>query len=244
MEVRKAIEKAKNLIDHDMVYNCTRNYRNFEEFIPGYFITNENINSYMSLVSYNDKYTALTVLSGGDYVFSLLSKGISKIDAFDLNELQNYLALGLKRAMILKYNYSDFIEILFKLCSRKMTLEELSTTIFELLPFMDGDYQLFWKSIIDYNFKVQKQKGKCSKIDLMAIFSYPARDFETKIKKKDLKKLPYLKSKRNYDYLRNLLGNANITYQNINAKDLGTIYAGNTYDFIFLSNILDYFKNY
>ena len=94
--------KTKELIENYIKYHNAFSNR-------VYSYTNENIKSYLNNFDFNDKNSALSVLSSGDYVFNLIHNGITSIDAFDSNYLTEFYSLGIKKAMILKYDYKDFL---------------------------------------------------------------------------------------------------------------------------------------
>ena len=80
---------------------CYRGFRNL------YFQSNENIDYYLNMIDLGNRENALTVAGSGDHIFNLVANGITEVDSFDINYLTEYLALGLKKAMIVKYSYYD-----------------------------------------------------------------------------------------------------------------------------------------
>ena len=58
------------------------------------------------------KNNGLTVLGSGVYAFSLITNGVMNVDTFDINRLIEFYALGLNRAMILKYSYQECLDIM------------------------------------------------------------------------------------------------------------------------------------
>ena len=147
-----AINVAKSMMDTSAMcrYNVRSNYSCYDYF---YSFTNENINAYTELID-NNPQSALTVLASGDQPYNLITKGILDIDTFDINLMTEFYALGLKRAMILKYNHDEFINIVLKIMRYQFTIEEEIEFIIDLLPYMDTEYRLFWKTIVDYFIKL------------------------------------------------------------------------------------------
>lgn len=233
-DVGSAINEAKFLIDVQLENGTPYHSLSFDGYQKGYLLTNENIKAYLDLVSFDGKDKALTVLLSGDHMMSLISKGITNIDTFDINGMQPYLALGLKRAMVLKYSYLEFLEVNNKLNNAFTSIEEITSIIIDLLPFMEIKHASFWKKIIDYNYQVQK--GRKEQVNPIVLL--------TKANESITKQYPYsvsfLESEEQYNALKNSLKNANVNFKAINASNLTKEFPSK-YDFILLSNILDYF---
>ena len=104
-----AINGAKSILSKRFDDYFTSDIIKHTKYSTLYFWTNENINAYLSLFPMEMYENALSVLSSGDHIFNLIQRGILDIDTFDSNLLTKYYALGLKKAMILKYSYKDFI---------------------------------------------------------------------------------------------------------------------------------------
>jgi len=234
--MEKCIEGAKKLIQQQVEWNeiCFFGER-FSKYQKAYYSTNENIREYLDLVDFDGKSNALSVLASGDQIFNLITKGIINIDTFDTNLLTEYFALGLKRAMILKYSYYEYIKLIQFICSNHVTIIELTEFIIGLFPYMDKKSIVFWRQIIEYNYKLQKQAG--TDLNLMQMFY-----IETGFFKGVFYNNNYLYNEENYKLLRERLGHANITFKNANALNLSEEFHCQ-YDFILLSNILDYAFN-
>lgn len=102
------LEETKKLIERqvkDGFYFDLIDYKSICQ--PVYLWTNENVRGYQNL--FEGKKNVLSVLSSGDQIFNMLLKGVIKIDTFDNNGLTEYFTLGLKKAMILKYSYEEFL---------------------------------------------------------------------------------------------------------------------------------------
>ena len=229
--MEKCIEETKKLID-TQVNNGKISVTGhaFSGYQKVYFSTNENINAYLKLVNFSKKNNALSVLASGDHTFNLITKGILEIDTFDTNKLTEYYVLGLKRALIIKHDYKTYNDILSLLTNPETSNEVISSIIYDLLPLMDYKYRIFWNEIVDYNNKLQKNNDiKLNLIELLFINIEDVMTYNN-----------YLMCEENYNKLKDNLKNSNITFNNVNAADLSKTY-NDKYDFILLSNILDYF---
>ena len=155
-----AIEKTKEYIKKQVkIDRVSLINEPFSKYQKVYLSTNENIKEYLDLVSFKNKTNALTVLASGDHAFNLITKGILNIDTFDTNILTTYYVFGLKYAMILKYSYKEYLNILSILTNKQTNLELITTIIKDLLPYMDLKYRNYWNEIIDYNYNIQKDKS-------------------------------------------------------------------------------------
>lgn len=199
-----------------------------------YYSTNENINGYMSLFDLCNK-DILTVMASGDHPFNACFYKASSIDTFDTNVLTKFYALGIKRSAILAFNYYEYLKFYKRIVSNNLSLEELNSLISKLYPYMDTIDKIFWKNIIDYNNSLQK--NNVNPINLFRMLLINITQINEEIRKNS-----YLLNKDNYNILRNRLSNLNINFYNIECLDLPNILK-NKYDYIFLSNIADYFYN-
>ena len=198
-----------------------------------YLWTNENIDAYLNIVDISSKENALSVLASGDQTFNLITKGIMNIDTFDTNKLTEYFALGLKRALILKYSYKDFLRIINILNSGNFYHYEIINDIIKgLFPYMETNHKYYWQKLIDYDFNFRKETGY--NYGLLELFSM--REWPVFIKEYNT----YLLNEENYNLLRSRIAKANITFKCANANKLDTKFK-DKYDLILLSNILDYF---
>lgn len=230
-----AISSAKNILRRQIIrgeiFDDRFPYIKHSKF---HLTTNENIGAYLKTLSKDSK-SALSILSSGDHVFNLIHKGILSIDAFDSNRLTEYYALGVKRAMIEKYDYEEFIITLQKFYSQETSLTEITEILSGLLNYMDEPYRGFWRKLIEYNYK--KQKNSDHPLNIMLMLSTESYFLS---REQIIRRNEYLKSKEDYENLRNLLGKANINFKSTDACYLEKAFNG-MYDTILLSNILDYF---
>ena len=220
------LEKTKELIENYIKYHNAFSNR-------VYSYTNENIKSYLNNFDFNNKNSALSVLSSGDHVFNLIHNGITSIDAFDSNYLTEFYSLGIKKAMILKYDYKDFLHKYLDLLLGYYSVYKESIFIEKLLPYMDNRYAMFWNDLVKFNYDLQSNNS-----DKRLLIS----DIVTKkFIMKDRIKLynNYLSSNENYEILKDNLLNSKINFSCLDILDISNKF-NNKYDFILLSNIFDY----
>ncbi len=204
----------------------------FSKYQRVYLSTNENIKEYLNLVSFKNKNNALSVLGSGDHLLNLITKGISDIDTFDTNLLTTYYVFGIKYAMILKYSYKEYLNI-YKKFIGITSLEELSDIINGLLPYMANIYRTYWKNINDFNYNIQKNKP--NHLNLFRLLFINLDDLDKIVSFNN-----YLTDEEHYNILRSKITKANVSFKNANAVSLDNEFY-KKYDFILLSNILDYF---
>lgn len=247
INLQNAIIGAKAIIDEYIknaniarIENKTVNsfvYKNDHNgYQQAYFATNENIGSYLCIYDISNKSNALTVTSSGDHTFNLITEGILNIDTFDVNMLTEYLALGLKRAMIVKYNFKDYIHTLKILLNESTPILEITDILSGLLPYMDKEHRIFLSEILNYNFKMQQQYALNKNI--IDILFIGTRKIE-----KIMFNNNYLLNEEQYNKLRNNIGKANISFTYADANNLGHTFKGKEYDLVLLSNILGYFNS-
>lgn len=229
--MEKAILGAKQLIETQVKGLQTgADFFKFRECGKNYFWTNENISAYLNYVDFKDKTNALSVLASGDQTFNLITNGIMDIDTFDINALSEYIALGLKRAAILKFDYDSFKNFMYMIEEGEMSLDMLTDMIKILLPYMEKEHKFFWNQILDYNYKLQKECNTNFNLINLLCHHQTCIDYYNN----------YL-SRENYDILKSRLSSANVSFKCVNALHLSSEF-NRMYDFILLSNILDYFS--
>ena len=234
--LHEALLKSEKLIKNDPSLKA------FSEIYPW---TNENVSAYLSLpiVDINSKNNALSVLAGGDHLFNLIINGIKEIDTFDINEITKYYALGLKRAMILKYDFDKFKVEMNRLWNANG--EELYEIIRQLYINMDQEYKSFWQALIEFDYKYKKDNpSKNNFIHALATvgsLELPGMHI-THNGEYDEKFL----TKENYKKLRELLPNITINFERCNAFELYKYFKrySKQYDLILLSNIFNYYWYY
>ena len=234
--LHEAIAKSKRLIESDS------SLQPFSEIYPW---TNENISAYLNLpsVDINSKHNALSVLSGGDHLFNLIISGIKEIDTFDINEITKYYSLGLKRAMILKYEYDKFKSEMSRLWNANG--DELYELIRQSYTDMDQEYKAFWEALIEFDNKYKKNNpSKYNFIHALSTIgdiNIPGMHVTHSGEYDD-----NFLTEENYNILRTLLPSATINFERCNAFELYSRFKrfSKQYDLILLSNIFDYFWYY
>ncbi len=211
------------------------NYFNilFSKYRQVYLKTNENIEDYLKIVDFSQIKKALTVLSSGDHPFNLAFNGVKEIETFDTNLMTEHYALGLKRAMIEKLSYDEFVFTMAKFYNPNTSLEEITTIILDLLPFMEMKSRIFWQKLAEFNYKAQKNCEKPLNLMLMLAIDTHTLNGEDLIKGNS-----YLANEDNYNKLKSIIGKININFQRNNAIKLAKNY-NDKFDLILLSNILD-----
>lgn len=231
----EAINETKKMIDNYLEGKKRFRKNTFYFYDKVYATTTENIEGYLSLVDFQGKSDALTILASGDQTFSLASKGIKNITTFDINNLTKYYALGLKRAAIDAFGYHEFLDYFKKLFDLNISLDELNDRVKYLLKYMDYEYKTYWENVIDYNY--QRQKYLLEKTNLFKILLLSTAHGISRFKNS------YLKTEEDYNYLRGVIGNINISFDALDFFEVPYIYE-REYDFILLSNIADYMESY
>ena len=113
--------------------------------------------------------------------------------------------------------------------------EELYELIRGLYPFMEERHRYFWQELVEYDWNLRKN-GEGYKNLLLSLthasrsVCYLAED------------VPYLMSEDYYEEARKKLLSANITFKPSNASQLDQTFKG-PYDFIYLSNVLDFLQD-
>ena len=220
---------------------------NFDEFSRVYPFTNECIFKQLGFVNLDINTRALTILSSGDHPFNLVCKGVMNIDTFDLNRLTDFYALGLKRSLIINRDYQEFLDFVEAMKHQKSLKylsgieckrnnEYIKQTIYDLTSSMDTTYRDFWRGVLDYFTYLESRDKDGDCIELFERITRGREDDITVVKENNnYASTPYM-----YNKLRRNLGNANIRYVPTSIFDLREAFKYKKYDFIALSNTLDY----
>ena len=225
--------------------NYSRHHYYFTDFDKVYPFTNEYITGYLDYVNFTGKSSALSVLSSGDHPFSLITNGITDIDTFDINGLTEFYSLGLKRAMIMKYSYSDFLKIA-ELFNYQMGFifspgntgrfdpneDIIKQLVSDLSKDMDEKYRTFWRKVVNSSDSLCKDK---SVFVLNSIANGACKGLTYNI--------DYLKNEASYNLLRSRLPKANISFTQADISSVPEIFKDGKYDVVLFSNILDYAVN-
>ncbi len=233
--MKEAVKGAKALIEKQVMYGKAYMFGvPFSEYQRVYTVTNENIKGYMSKFDFKGKSSALSVMGSGDHAFNAIYYGISRVDTFDTNKLTEYFVLGIKRSAILRFNYQEYLEFINKILDDHITIEELTELIASLFPYMEKHHRLFWQNILEHNYELQKN-SPCP-LNLMKMLLIPTK-LDIKLGNS------YLQDEESFNRLKINLTQANITFQACNAFNLDTKFK-DMYDFLFLSNIPDYYASF
>lgn len=225
-----AKEMIENQVNQKKIMNI---FEPFSKYSKGYLWTNENIKEYINKKYISEYNSALSVTASGDHLFNLILNNVLNIDTFDTNTLTEYNVLGLKKALIEKFKYNDFLTICELIANNMLTLEETTYLIKDLLPLMDKKYRKYWQNISEYNYQLQKNNDEC--LDLFAMLFINITE-----KNKFIRRNSYLMGKDNYDIFKENMMRANINFYCTNAINILDTFPNQKYDVILLSNILDY----
>lgn len=225
-----AKEMIKNQVNQKRITNV---FEPFSKYSKGYLWTNENIKEYINKKYISEYNSALSVTASGDHLFNLILNNVLNIDTFDTNTLTEYNVLGLKKALIEKFKYNDFLTICELIANNMLTLEETTYLIKDLLPLMDKKYRKYWQNISEYNYQLQKNNDEY--LDLFAMLFININE-----KNNFIRRNSYLMGKDNYDKFKENMMRANINFYCTNAINILDTFPNQKYDVILLSNILDY----
>ena len=138
----KQIEKAQNIItrdgmDTDVYYDkpyllTTRNQRYLDTTLP------------------NGADSAFTILSAGDTIFELVSRGVNHIVTVDVNDLQP-LVFKLRKAAIMTLKPSQFEQFLIDSKGYRFMAQDVYKDVREAFDKSDESTINFWDNIIDIN---------------------------------------------------------------------------------------------
>lgn len=225
-----AKEMIENQVNQKRITNV---FEPFSKYSKGYLWTNENIKEYINKKYISEYNSALSVTASGDHLFNLILHNVLNIDTFDTNTLTEYNVLGLKKALIEKFKYNDFLTICELIANNMLTLEETTYLIKDLLPLMDKKYRKYWQKISEYNYQLQKNNDEY--LDLFAMLFININE-----KNNFIRRNSYLMGKDNYDKFKENMMRANINFYCTNAINILDTFPNQKYDVILLSNILDY----
>lgn len=138
----KQIKKAQNIIikdstDSDVYYDkpyllTTRNQRYLDTTLP------QEVDS------------AFTILSAGDTIFELVSRGVNKIVTVDINDLQ-LLVFKLRKAAIMTLKPSQFEQFLINSKGYRFMSKDMYKVVREAFDKKDEPTINFWDNIIEIN---------------------------------------------------------------------------------------------
>jgi len=192
----------------------------FHEYSFIYKKTNEQLEYVTQYFKNKDK--ILCVIGSGDQILNSMIFKPSLIVGFDIS-VYPHLFLKLKMAAIRSLSRDEFVDFFF---GTIYTYEEdLYDDIFyyKIYPFLDDEAKNFWTYLFEYN-------------DWYDIYNSMLFSTETVIPRRALEQNLYL-DLNNYNKLKYLIPKINIEYI---IGDIFDMEIKNTYDLIYLSNIIQY----
>lgn len=191
-----------------------------ESFI--YKKTNEKLNEFIDLLLNKDK--VLSVIGSGDQILNTLLTKPSKIDAFDISVFPKFF-LKLKIASIKSLSRDEYIKFFFS--TTETFLDEYYDDLYfdKIRKELDIEAEDFWTYLFQYN-------------DWYDIYNSTLFSSESVFEEQAIIQNKYLDNDEYYK-LRDILQNVQINYIESNLLDLKI---NDTYDLIYLSNILEYVK--
>lgn len=191
-----------------------------ESFI--YKKTNEKLNEFIDLLLNKDK--VLSVIGSGDQILNTLLTKPSKIDAFDISAFPKFF-LKLKIASIKSLSRDEYIKFFFS--TTETFLDEYYDDLYfdKIRKELDDEAEDFWTYLFQYN-------------DWYDIYNSTLFSSESVFEEQAIIQNKYLDNNEYYK-LRDILQNVQINYIESNLVDLKI---NDTYDLIYLSNILEYVK--
>lgn len=191
-----------------------------ESFI--YKKTNEKLNEFIDLLLNKDK--VLSVIGSGDQILNTLLTKPSKIDAFDISVFPKFF-LKLKIASIKSLSRGEYIKFFFS--TTETFLDEYYDDLYfdKIRKELDIEAEDFWTYLFQYN-------------DWYDIYNSTLFSSESVFEEQAIIQNKYLDNDEYY-HLRDILQSVQINYIESNLLDLKI---NDTYDLIYLSNILEYVK--
>lgn len=192
----------------------------FQDNAPVYLFSNENIADQLRVLGDFNGARVLSVGASGDHAFGAYLAGAAHVDTFDINSLQRAV-IDLKTVMVQHVSYENFMDFFFdeRQFFNTRILSQIQSKIPNNVQRMLQDYQLRGKNLFKY------EAGQNS--------AYSTKN------------IPYLKNKKSYMQLRDVLPRR-VPFYHCDMRDIKTPFAdvtgmvGGRYDVILLSNIYDY----
>ena len=218
------LEQRENDINKALDIYLKRGVKLHDEYSYAYANTNENLSEIWTRFKFDDNVKALSVLASGDQIFDMILKGLRNVATFDCNRIAEYFTLGIKKTAIECLDYYQFIEM-FDYFTYGFNYE-MEKYVISCAP---SEYKKFWEEL----FYILKQKGRPA----VSVFEFTEGDIREVLLNN---RCNYLMSNNNFKKLQENLKNADITFNYDNIKNISKNYG--KYDFIYISNIMDYFK--
>ncbi|MBQ9834445.1 MAG: DUF3419 family protein [Bacilli bacterium] len=218
-------QREKDIIEATNMY-LYKTSKLHDAYSYAYRFTNENVDSIWSLFEFSANVKLLSVLSSGDQLFDMVLNGIKNADTFDCNRIAEYYTLGFKKVAIETLNYYQFLD-LFNYEKRSRKKSKMENYVISCAP---EEYKNFWQELF-YNLK---QSGINS-----SVFDFVRGENIQDVLLNN--RCNYLKTNENYTSLQKALRESNITFKYNDIKNIPEGYG--KYDFIYISNIMDYFND-
>lgn len=220
-DFQKAIKLVNStrsmLIEEDAFFE---NFEGFTEMTQLFRFTNENISEYYELFNFENK-NVLTVIGAGDQALSAIYKGAKKIDVFDVNKLSYYFLL-LKKYAIKSLSYEEFLN-LFNPLTKQKDIEIIYKKVSQNID--DENVKEFWDRVFRSNY----------------VFYYLFLDTNVSINRVK-RNVPYLENEDKYNTLKQKIETSEINYVGGDLIELVNT-LNEKYDYINLSNIIDYIED-
>lgn len=209
----------------DIILGINGSQSTYSKYSKVYFMATESIKSYLKDLYVNVGGKALTVLSSGDHIFNLAYEGITKIDAFDINQL-TYFIFNLRRAIALSKDYNDFISANLRFGGSN-NIEYSLELVEELKSILSPDV---YKYYIDMLMRCLNTGVKFSNL-------YREEGFSCN---DAVANNLYLSSEEDYKKMQHQLERVEVNYHFGDARNIALKLQDDAYSCILLSNIADY----
>jgi len=203
---------------------------NTKEILKGKIYTSatENIIDQFKLFDFKNK-DILTVTSSADQALNALYLGANTVDTFDNNPNTEYY-MRLKEASIKALGYYDFIETFFYnvTLNRRYNKEEERKVFEKISSYLNHEMICLWNELLNID----------DVYSFTNLFSMLPPNIETARRCNY-----YIRKEEDYEKLRGILKEKSISFTLTNMFDLPKNISSH-YDMIFLSNIINYVKDY
>ncbi len=207
----------------DLIYGV-HFFHGFKDYASTYFVTSECIKDYLKAHEFL-KNRALTILSGGDQVFNLITSGVYEIDAFDSNKL-TYFVYHLRKAMINIFPFQDFKKANLIFTSASDNFSNHLDILEKVIPHLPEEVHEYFRKMLEFS------DGN-PMINFESLY-YGANNIS-------LSRNNYLVNEDAYKKLQKSINDANVNITFADALSFSEELSS-TYDIILLSNIADYFS--
>lgn len=216
------IEIAQKIVEKNSYSNIKNQIYHNTSFI--YASTNEKINRYQEYLK--NRKRVLSVIASGDQILNTILENSLNIDGYDISCFPEYF-LELKRAAILELSLDEYIDFFFSIDYHK---NEEYDDLYDIIRLsLDEKYRKFWDSLFNF-------------FDWYDIYHSTLFSSQTISVESILQNNEYLNPNK-YQQLKNLVSKANINYYVGDIVKLSKTLK-EKYDFINLSSIIYYVKNY